>query len=65
MHNVRIQDATPAYTRFNVVSGVVPKTSQGSLATPISNGSRGEIIGAMGSLDPGYSATLTFGIEIE
>lgn len=65
MHNVQIQDATPAYTRFNVVSGVVPKLSQGSLATPISNGSRGEIIGAMGSLDSGYSATLTFGIEIE
>jgi uncharacterized repeat protein (TIGR01451 family) len=64
MHNVRIQDATPAYTSF-ITAGGLPILSQGSLATPVSNGSRGEIIGAMGSLDPGYSATLTFGIEIE
>ncbi|MBU0654645.1 MAG: DUF11 domain-containing protein [Gammaproteobacteria bacterium] len=64
MHNVRIQDKTPAYTSF-ITAGGLPSLSQGGLAAPISNGSRGEIIGAMGSLDPGYSATLTFGIEIE
>lgn len=64
MLNVRIQDATPAFTTF-ITAGGLPKLSQGSLATPISNGSHGEIIGAMGALDPGYSATLTFGIEIE
>lgn len=65
VRNVRIQDATPAYTHFIVVSGVVPKPSQGSLATTITHGSRGEIIGIMGTLDAGYNATLTFGVKIE
>lgn len=65
VRNVRIQDATPAYTHFIVVNGVVPKLSQGTLVTPVSNGSHGEIIGVMGALDAGYNATLTFGVKIE
>jgi hypothetical protein len=62
--NVRIQDATPAYTSF-ITAGGLPMLSQGALAAPIANGARGRIIGAMGTLDAGYSATLTFGIRIE
>lgn len=65
VHNVRIQDASPAYTHFILVSAVVPKLSQGALLTPVSNGSRGDIIGVMGTLDAGHNATLTFGVEIE
>ncbi len=65
MQNVRIQDATPAYTVFRVVSGVSPLLSQGSLATSVTNGSQGDITGAMGSLAPGDTASLVFGIKIE
>ncbi|MEZ5479884.1 MAG: hypothetical protein R3E95_21105 [Thiolinea sp.] len=64
MHNVRIQDATPAFTHF-ITSGGLPALSQGTLATPIVQGADGEIIGNMGNLDPGANATLIFGIRIE
>lgn len=64
IRNVRIQDATPAYTAF-ITAGGLPQLSQGALVAPINHGDRGAIIGAMGSLNAGYSATLTFGIEVE
>lgn len=64
MHNVRIQDATPAYTHF-ITAGGLPDLSQGLLASPITNGSEGEIIGNMGSVAAGASATLIFGIAVE
>lgn len=64
IRNVRIQDATPAYTAF-ITAGGLPQLSQGALVAPISNGGRGAIIGAMGTLNAGYSATLTFGIRVE
>lgn len=64
VRNVRIQDATPAYTRFNTTGGL-PTVSQGSLATPISQGSTGEIIANLGHLEAGTQAALTFGIKIE
>ena len=62
--NVRIQDATPAYTSFNTAGGL-PKLSKGSLAAPITQGSKGRIIGNVGTLDAGANATLKFGIKIE
>ncbi len=64
MNNVRIQDATPAYTHF-ITAGGLPILSQGSLAVPINNGDEGQVVGNMGSINPGDTATLTFGIEIE
>lgn len=64
VQNVRIQDATPAYTSF-ITTGGLPALSQGTLATPVAHGGRGKIIGAMGMLAAGDSATLTFGIKIE
>lgn len=64
MHNVRIQDATPAYTHFITANGL-PTLSQGTLAAPINNGDEGSVVGNMGSVDAGETATLTFGIAIE
>ena len=64
VRNVRIQDATPAYTSF-ITNGSLPNLSQGSLASTISQGGRGEIIGLMGALPAAASATLTFGVRIE
>lgn len=64
VRNVRIQDATPAYTSF-ITNGGLPNLSQGSLASTISQGGRGEIIGLMGALPAAASATLTFGVRIE
>jgi len=64
MLNVRIQDATPAYTHF-MTPGGLPNLSQGTLAAPIASGSEGQIIGNMGSVNAGASATLTFSIRIE
>ena len=64
VRNVRIQDATPAYTSFNTTGGL-PTVSQGSLATPISQGDTGEIIANLGHLEAGTQGILTFGIKIE
>lgn len=64
VRNVRIQDAAPAYTSFNITGGL-PIVSQGSIATPISQGGTGQIIGNMGNLAAGTQASLTFGIKVE
>ncbi|MGB0848040.1 MAG: hypothetical protein ACPGSM_15045 [Thiolinea sp.] len=64
MHNVRIQDATPAYTHF-ITTGGLPDLSQGALASAVTHGSEGQVIGNMGSVAAGAAATLIFGIAIE
>lgn len=64
VRNVRIQDATPAYTSF-ITNGGLPSLSQGTLASAISPGGSGEVIGLMGVLPAGASATLVFGVRIE
>lgn len=64
MHNVRIQDATPSFTHF-ITAGGLPSLSQGALAAPIVDGSEGDVIGNMGSVNAGDTAVLTFGIEID
>jgi len=64
MHNVRIQDATPAYTSF-ITAGGLPTLSQGTLTSVISDGAQGDIIGEVGSLPAGEKATLIFGVMIE
>ena len=62
--NVRIQDATPAFTAF-ITAGGLPKLSQGALESPVVNGGRGSIVGLMGTVPAGDQATLTFGIKIQ
>lgn len=62
--NVRIQDATPAFTAF-ITAGGLPKLSQGALESPVVNGGRGSIVGLMGTVSAGDQATLTFGIKIQ
>lgn len=62
--NVKIQDATPAFTHF-ITANSLPTLSQGTLLTPITAGGSGKVIGAMGALTAGASATLKFGIKIE
>ncbi|HPY42458.1 MAG TPA: hypothetical protein PLM98_18170, partial [Thiolinea sp.] len=64
VRNVRIQDATPAYTFFNVAGGL-PQMSQGSLAQAVAQGGTGEIMGIVGNLNAGASASLTFAIKIQ
>ena len=62
--NVRIQDATPAFTAF-ITAGGLPKLSQGALESPVANGGRGSVVGLMGTVPAGDQATLTFGIKIQ
>ncbi len=63
-HNVTIQDATPAYTRFLVVSGIIPSLSKGTLNTVI-DGDSGSIIGSVGTVEPAEIETLIFGVRID
>lgn len=63
--NVKIQDASPAFTSFITVGGLIPALSQGNLAAPISYGASGTIIGEMGTVPAGAQATLTFGVKID
>ncbi|WP_239996635.1 hypothetical protein [Photobacterium phosphoreum] len=65
-NNVEISDAAPAFTSFLVISGTVPNiTATGGTITPITNGSQGAIVGSVGTVIPGDSETLTFGIKID
>jgi uncharacterized repeat protein (TIGR01451 family) len=59
--NVVVNDATPANT---VYSAAVPAgTSQGSVSAPLP-GVAGTISATVGTLAPGQSATITFGVRI-
>ncbi|PSU70004.1 hypothetical protein C9J22_12460 [Photobacterium phosphoreum] len=62
--NVKLNDASPAYTTFNVVPSIIPAISEGSVNS-IVNGSTGSIIGSINDIDPGESETLEFGIRID
>ncbi|USR75436.1 hypothetical protein NGM67_00035 [Photobacterium damselae] len=62
-HNVTLTDATPAYTTFNVTGGI-PSITEGTINTVI-NGTTGSIIGTVGTVAPGESETLIFGIRID
>lgn len=65
MFNIKIQDATPAFTTFITAGGSLPQLSQGNELTAISHGSTGNIIGLMGQIDPGETAVMIFGIKID
>ncbi len=63
--NVEIKDAAPAFTSFLVIPGTIPTiTATGGVITPITNGSQGAIVGSAGTVIPGDSETLIFGIKI-
>ena len=59
--NVVVSDATPANTVFSSAGGAT--TSQGSIVTP-ANGATGSITATVGTLAPGASAVVRFGIRI-
>ncbi|PQJ62893.1 hypothetical protein [Photobacterium angustum] len=61
--NVSISDITPAYTSF-IVAGGVPSITAGTVNN-IVNGSSGTITGTVGTVIPGDTVTLTFGIKID
>ncbi|SMY36340.1 hypothetical protein PMAL9190_02334 [Photobacterium malacitanum] len=64
--NVKLNDATPAYTTFNVVASKVPAISTGTISANASiNGSTGSIVGTINSVSPGDSETMEFGIKID
>ncbi len=59
--NVVVNDGTPANTTY---SDTLPgSTSQGGITTPL-NGATGTITATVGTLAPGASATIVFGIRI-
>lgn len=60
--NVVVSDATPANTTYSAVVGA--STSQGTV-TPPAGGSPGTITANVGTLAPGASATITFGVRID
>jgi conserved repeat domain len=62
VNNVTLTDATPANT---VYSAVIPAfTSQGTVTTEPADGATGSIVVDIGTLAPGVSVTVRFGIRI-
>jgi uncharacterized repeat protein (TIGR01451 family) len=59
--NLVVSDATPANTTYS--ASVAASTTVGSVTTP-SGGSAGTITATIGTLSPGQSATIVFGIRI-
>ena len=59
--NLVVSDATPANTTYS--ASVAASTTVGSVTTP-AGGSAGTISATIGTLSPGQSATIVFGIRI-
>lgn len=59
--NLVVSDATPANTVYS--NSVAASTTQGSVSTP-GSGNPGTITATIGTLAPGQSATIVFGIRI-
>ena len=59
--SVILSDATPSSTTYHAV--VAASVSQGSVTTPLAN-AMGTFSATVGTLTPGASATLTFGVRI-
>jgi len=59
--NLVVSDATPANTTYS--NAVAATTSQGSVTTP-GSGNAGTITATIGTLSPGQSATIVFGVQI-
>jgi uncharacterized repeat protein (TIGR01451 family) len=58
---VTVSDATPAYTTL----AVAPATTVGTITAPPAIGSSGTVTATVGTLTPGQSAVLTFGVKIQ
>jgi uncharacterized repeat protein (TIGR01451 family) len=59
---VTVSDATPAYT----VLSTAPATTQGTITAPTpAVGAAGTVTATVGTLTPGQSAVLTFGVKIQ
>jgi uncharacterized repeat protein (TIGR01451 family) len=60
---VRVFDTTPAFTTYTTVNpaGATP----GSVATAPANGAAGALEFDIGTLNPGQSAVITFGVIIQ
>jgi trimeric autotransporter adhesin len=57
---VAVSDATPAYTTL----GTTPATTVGTFTAP-ALGAAGTVTATVGTLTPGQSAVLTFGVKIQ
>jgi uncharacterized repeat protein (TIGR01451 family) len=62
VNNVVVSDATPANTTYS--AAVLASTSVGGIVTP-ANGATGTITATIGTLGPGQSAVIVFGIRID
>ncbi len=60
--NVVVDDATPANTTYS--NAVPASTTAGTITTP-ANGATGSISAAVGTLAPGASVVITFGVRID
>ena len=65
-HNVRIDDSIPEYTTHFLIPGNVPTMTPGTMTSPIpAEGETGMISGNAGTVLPGGTATLNFGVRVE
>jgi uncharacterized repeat protein (TIGR01451 family) len=63
---VRVFDTTPAFTTYTTAGGAAPAaTSPGSVVTVPANGAAGAFEFDIGTLAPGASAVITFGVLID
>jgi uncharacterized repeat protein (TIGR01451 family) len=60
--NVVINDATPTFTTYHAT--VPAATSAGSVTSTPNNGDTGVLVFSLGTLAPGASASVTFGVKI-
>jgi uncharacterized repeat protein (TIGR01451 family) len=59
---VTVSDATPAFTTLSTT----PAVTLGTISAPIpAMGSAGTVTATVGTLTPGQSAVLTFGVKIQ
>lgn len=61
--NVVVNDATPANTTYSAANGAA--TSVGSITAVPAGGASGTITATVGTLAPGQSAVITFGVRID
>ncbi|MEL6823035.1 MAG: hypothetical protein AAFP70_14835, partial [Calditrichota bacterium] len=62
--NVIVSDATPAYTTY-FTNGLGATTSRGSIVSEPTDGNSGTLVVNVGTLAPGESATIEFGVQIQ
>ena len=63
--SVVVSDATPVYTLYDTGGGAAPAAVTVGTVTAPSNGTAGTVVATVGTLAPGASAILTFGVRIQ